>query len=118
MTFGTYSPKTGRCWDQNILTGACPGIVLVTWAGLDFDFWSLILYHAHIFPKKHSKSAKSNPIFHWKGRGDTALPFIYLDSAMAKYNLQMFLIFSILATFKGKKRIKGDQTQKFGMSPD
>ena len=101
-----YSCKTGKCWDQTFLTGTCPEMVLVTLAGLDFDSGPLTGDHALIFPKKCSKSANSNLIFHWKGRGDTALPLTYLDSPMAEFNLLIFLFFSILGIFRGKNGVK------------
>ena len=49
-----------------------------------------------------SKSLKSNPIFHLKGRGDMVFPFTYLDSPMANF-FWSFLVSLILAIFVGKK---------------
>ena len=84
-TFVIYSRKTGKSWDQTFLTGTCQGIV-VTWAGLDFDSGSLTCDHGLIFPKKRSKSAKSNPIFHWKGTRDTALIFRFFSDFFRSFS--------------------------------
>ena len=112
-----YSHKTGKCWDQTFLTGTCPEMVLVTWAGLDFDSGPLKGDHALIFAQKCSKSAKSNLIFHRKGRGDMALLLTYLDSPMAEFNLPIFLFFSISAIFRGKNGIKvGPNIKTLGVS--
>ena len=92
-------------------------MVLVTWAGLDFDSGPLKGDHALIFAQKCSKSAKSNLIFHRKGRGDMALLLTYLDSPMAEFNLPIFLFFSISAIFRGKNGIKvGPNIKTLGVS--
>ena len=67
-----------------------PGIVLVTWAGSHFDFDPLTFDHALFFTKKRSKSAKSNPIFHLKGRRATGLGLTDLDSPMAEFLSTIF----------------------------
>ena len=54
-TFGTYSHKTGKRWDKTFLTGTCPGMVLVTWAGLDFHWDPLTLDPAPFFTQKCPK---------------------------------------------------------------
>ena len=63
-----------------------PGVVLVTWAGSYFDSGPLKGDHAPFFTKKRSKSAKSNPIFHLKGRRATGLGLTDSDSAMAEFS--------------------------------
>ena len=82
-----------------------------------FDSDPLTFDHTCIFTKKRSKSAKSNPIFHWKGTQDTALILRFLDSPMAEVNLVMFLLFSISAIFRGRKGVKvGPNVKTLGMS--
>ena len=76
------------------------GIVLVTWTRFDLDFDPLTLYHALFFTKKCSKSEKSNPIFHLKGRA-TGLELTDLDSPMAEFLSPMSLFSPILAIFSG-----------------
>ena len=41
-------------------------------ARVDFNSDTLTFDLAQIFIKKRSESAKSNPIFYWKGRRDTS----------------------------------------------
>ena len=90
---------------------------MVAWSKLDFDSGPLTCDHALISPKKCSKSAKRSPIFHWKGRRDTALPLTYSDSPTAEFNLSVFLFFSILAIFRGKKGVKvGPNVKTLGVS--
>ena len=76
------------------------GIVLVTWTRFDLDFDPLTLDHALFFTKKCSKSEKSNPIFHLKGRA-TGLELTDLDSPMAECLSPMSLFSPILAIFSG-----------------
>ena len=47
-------------------------------------FWSCNLWPHPFFAQKCTKSAKSNPIFHLKGRKDKALVLTYLDPPMAE----------------------------------
>ena len=83
----------------------------------NFDSGPLTCDHALIFPKKRSKSAKSNPIFHWKGTRDMALILRFLDSPMAEFNVFVALFFSISAIFSGKKGVKvGPNVKTLGMS--
>ena len=100
-TFVIYSRRTGKRWDQHFLTEICPGNVLVGWAELHFDSDPLTLDHARFFTKKSQNRAKSNPIFHLKGRGDTAWIFQFLDSPMAKLSLYRYLFFLISTSFMG-----------------
>ena len=86
MTFGTYSSKTGKCWEKTFLSGTCAGMVLVIWAGLDFDWDPLTLDHAPFLPKNAQNRAKSNPIFHLNGRRDGALILRFLDSPMPEFS--------------------------------
>ena len=57
-TFVIYSRKTGNSWDKTFLSGTCTGIVLVTWAGLDFEWDPLTLDHAPFFTQKKPKWSK------------------------------------------------------------
>ena len=75
--------------------------MLVTWAGLDFDWDPLTFDPAPFLPKNTQNRAKSNPIFHVKGRRDTALIWRFLDSWMAEFSFERCLLFLILASFMG-----------------
>ena len=78
--------------------------ILNLWTGqVDFDADPLTSDHAQIFPNKCLKSAKSNPIFYLKGRGDTVLPLAYLDCPMAEY-LSVNMYFFRFRPFSGGKR--------------
>ena len=70
---------------------------------VDFDANPLTSDHAQIFPNKCSKSAKSNPIFYLKGRGDMVLPLAYLDCPMPEY-LSVNMYFFRFRPFSGGKR--------------
>ena len=61
------------------------GVVLVIWVGSHLDSDPLTLDHALFFTKKCSKSAKSNPFFHLKGRRATVLGLTDLDNVMAEF---------------------------------
>ena len=66
-----------------------------------FNVW----LHSY-FPKKRKKSAKSNPIFHWKETRDAALILRFLDSPVTEFNLPTFLFSSISAIFREKNGVK------------
>ena len=100
-TFVLYSCKIDKCWDQTFLTGTCPGIVRLQQSRSFFYSDPLTFDHAHIFPRKSSGSAKSNPIFHLKRRKDTALILRFLDSWMSEFLYQKYLFFSISVSFMG-----------------
>ena len=50
-----------------------------------------------------SKSEKTNRVFAGKGRGGRTLVLAYLDSPMAKVLPHIYLVFFILAIFRGYK---------------
>ena len=50
----------------------------------DFDSDPVSFDPTLLFAQKCTKSAKSNPIFHLKGRKDKALVLTYLDPPMAE----------------------------------
>ena len=56
--------------------------------------------------QKYSRSAKSNPIFYFKGRRDRDLVLTYLYSPMDEIFCSKHLISPILAIFKGKRGVK------------
>ena len=68
--------------------------------------------------KKRSKSAKINPIFHWKGTRDTALIFQFLDGLMAEFNPKIFLFFFDFGHLQGEKGGQnGTKCKNFGYVP-
>lgn len=78
---------------------------------LDFDSDPLILEPSPFFAPKSPKSSQSNPIFHFKRRGDRGLNLTYLDSWMTEFLPKAFLLSSISAIFRGKI---GPKEQNFG----
>ena len=75
--------------------------------------WSLTLGHSPLQKKKKiSNSTKSNCIFHWKLRGDSALIMIYSESPIANffpYNIHICLIMAIVRgyqVFKVRPRLQ------------
>ena len=60
-----------------------PGVVLVTWARLDFDSDLLNLEHGPFLAKSGQNRTKSNRIFPKKLAQDRALILQYSDSPMA-----------------------------------
>ena len=68
-------------------------------------------------PKTAQKVQKVyNTIFHLKGRGDTVLPMTHLDSTMDEFSSYSFLFSPILATFRGKMKVKvGPNLQTLGI---
>ena len=61
---------------------------------LDFDFDYLTFGPTVFLPQKYLKNANNNTSFHWKGKGDSALALIYVDSPTTKalftYLLSLF----------------------------
>ena len=93
MSFVIHSCKTGKCWNQSVLT--------------NFDSDPLIC-DPTLFPGKNCPNiAKNNRVFLGKGKEDRALILTYLNSPMAEVFLHYSLSFSISAIFKGKRVIKG-----------
>ena len=105
LSFGTKRLKMGKWWNQNLcifearVRGSIKGCVR-------FWFWPSNLWTRPNFQQKCSKSAKSNPIFHLKGRGDTVLLLTNLDSPMAEFCFPTSLFSPISAIFRGKKGVK------------
>ena len=109
-TFVIYGRKTAKRQDQTFLTETCPGLVLVKWARLDFDSGpDFDSNHTLIFLKKCSKSAKSNPIFYWKGRGDIALPLTIWIARWLNLVCQCFYFSRFRPSSEGKRGSKRDQ---------
>ena len=52
---------------------------------IDFGSDTLTFDHTWFFVQKCLKSAKSNPTFHLKGRGDRGLTLTCLDSPMTEF---------------------------------
>ena len=67
-SFDSKIRKTSKWWDKTVCIFKTPEIVAPAQAKLDFDSDPITFDHALIFTKKLSKSAKCNPIFHWKGK--------------------------------------------------
>ena len=84
---------------------------------LDFDSDPLTFDHALIFTKKRWKSAKSNPIFHWKGTKDRVLILTYLDSMMAEFFSSFFYFPQFRPSSGGNRGSKLDQKCKLWVSP-
>ena len=83
-----------------------------------FSFWSFNFWpRSNFYQKKRSKSAKSSPIFHLKGRRDTSWQF--LDSPMWDFFppklLFLFLIWP--SSSGGKRGPKVGQKWKLWVSP-
>ena len=57
-------------------------------ARVDFHSDTLTFDLAQNFTKKPSKSAKSNPIFHWKGRRDTSWLYDFCIAQWVNFFLQ------------------------------
>ena len=95
MSFGIYSCKTGKYWNQNVLTNL-QNII---------KFWFLpFVCDPTLFPGKISPNiSNSNCVFPGKGRGDRALILTYLNSPMAKVFLHFCLIFLDFDHLQGKK---------------
>lgn len=70
-------------------------------ARADFHSDHLTFDLAQIFTKNRSKSAKSNTIFHLKGRAATELGLTDLGSPMAESFFYMDLFSVISAIFRG-----------------
>ena len=60
----------GKWWDQNFCIFNTSGFMVLAKARVDFHSDPLTFDLAQISTKKRSNSAKSNPIFHLKGRRD------------------------------------------------
>ena len=67
----------------------------------DFDWNPLTFDHALFLPKNKQNIAKSNPIFHLKGRRDTALILRFSDSPISELFPENYFEFSILVSFMG-----------------
>ena len=103
MSFVIHSCKTGKCWNQRVLT--------------NFDSDPLIC-DPTLFPGKNCPNiAKNNRVFLGKGKEDRALILTLLNSPMAEVFLHYSLSFSISAIFKGKRVIKvGPKVKTLGSS--
>ena len=98
MSFGIYSYKTGKYWNQNFLTNL-QNII---------KFWFLpFVCDPTLFPGKISPNiSNSNCVFPGKGRGDRALILTYLHNPAAEVFPHYCLSFSILAIFREKREVK------------
>lgn len=61
-------------------------------AMLDFNSDSLTFDHTLYFVQKCPKIAKSNPIFHFKGRHVRALALTYLDTLLTEFFPYIFFL--------------------------
>ena len=72
-TFGIYSRKTGKCWNQTFCTETRLTIVRLQQGRSNFNSEPLKCDHAPFFTKKRPKQDKSNRIFLEKLGQDRAL---------------------------------------------
>ena len=101
-SLGTSSHKIGECWDQTFCTLSKPRLLTAAQAMLDFDSEPLTFEHTLLLPKKCAKTAKSNPIFHFKERRDRVLTLTYLDSPMADFFSSKIFTFFVFGHPQGE----------------
>ena len=84
---------------------------------IKFSFWSFTFDLDQICTKKCSKSAKSNPIFHLKGRRDTSWLYNFWIAQWVNFFLQNYFFKNLAIFFRGKKGVKvGPKVQTLGIS--
>ena len=86
-------------------------------ARVDFHSDPLTFDLAQIFTKKRSKSAKSSPIFHLKGRRDTSWLYNFWIAQWVNFFLENYFVLNLAIFFRGKKGSKLDQKRKLWESP-
>ena len=80
------------------------GFMVLAQARVDFNSVPLTFDLSQIFTKKRSKSAKSNTIFHLKGRKDTSWLYNFWIAQWVTFSLQNYYYFFNLAIFFRGKR--------------
>ena len=105
----------GKWWDQNLCIFKTSGFMALAQATIDIHSESLTFDLAQIFIKKRSKSAKSNPIFHLKGRRDTSsLYHFWIAQWVNFFPPKLLLLFLISPSSSGEK--SGQSWTKSGNS--
>ena len=116
-TFVIERHQVGMWWDQNLCIFKTSGFVDLAQAGLDFHSDPLTFDLTQIFNKKCSKSAKSSPIFHLKGRRDTSWFYNFWIAQWVNFFLQNYFFKNLAIFFRGKKGVKvGPKVQTLGIS--
>ena len=112
-----WKATDGKWWDQNRCIFKTSGFMALAQARVDFHSDPLTFDLAQIFTKKRSKSAKSNPIFHLKGRRDTSWLYNFWIAQWVKFFLGNYFVLNLAIFFRLKKGSKLDQKCKFWVSP-
>ena len=88
-----WKATDGKWWDQNLCIFKTSGFMALAQARVDFHSDPLTFDLAQIFTKKRSKSAKSNPIFHLKGRRDKSWLYNFWKAQWVNFFLQNYYYF-------------------------
>ena len=113
-----WKATDGKWWDQNLCTFKALGFMALAKARVDFHSDHLTFDLAQIFTKKRSKRAKSNPIFHLKGRRDTSWLYNFWIAQWENFSSKYVIIFlNLVIFFRGKKWPKLDRKCKLWISP-
>ena len=112
-----WKATDGKWWDQNLCIFKTSGFMALAQARVDFHSDPLTFDLAQIFTKKRSKSAKSNPIFHLKGRRDTSWIYKFWIAQWVNFFLEDYFVLNLAIFLWWKKRSKLDQKCKFSVSP-
>ena len=105
----------GKWCDQNLCIFKTSGFMALAQATIDIHSDSLTFDLTLIFIKKRWKSAKSNPIFHLKGRRDTSsLYHFWIAQWVNFFPPKLLLLFLISPSSSGEK--SGQSWTKSGNS--
>ena len=88
-----WKSTDGKWWVENLCTFKTLGFMALSQARVGFHSDHLTFDLAQIFTKKRSKSAKSNPIFHLKGRRDTSWLYNFWIAQWVNFFLQNYYYF-------------------------